>query len=294
MKIFITGSESFIGKELIAQCETEGIDYIGVDSIEVKNPNCYQMDIRSKEIAGLIPMDVDAVVHLAALSRDGDCKNHAYECFDVNVLGTLNLINAAESKRVKNFVFASSEWVYNFNDNTIKDENSVIDITKQNSEYAFSKLVSEVNLRQKYQHGFCSVTILRFGIIYGSRLKNWSAVESIFDTVKRKNKITIGSLKTARRFIHVSDIASGIVKSLGLKDFNIINIQGDKLYSLNDVITISSQLLNKKPVIEEKEPENVSIRNVSDEKAKTLLNFSTKIDLKTGLKLLNEYIQNIE
>jgi len=67
---------------------------------------------------------------------------------------------------------------------TIDFDGEYIDASQLNSEYALSKYVSEQNLRQKFQHGFCPTTILRFGIIYGSRKHNWSAVESLFHAVQ--------------------------------------------------------------------------------------------------------------
>ena len=156
MKIFITGSKGFIGRELVSQCKKQGIEVIGADL-----PGA---DICSKEIVKLIPENVDAIIHLAALSRDPDCKNLAYECFSANVMGTLNLMDAAERKKARQFIFASSEWVYdNCTGKEVKDEESIINIANHKSEYALSKLVSEVNLRQKCQYGFCPVAILRFG-----------------------------------------------------------------------------------------------------------------------------------
>ena len=225
--ILITGSESFVGKELIKQCKENKISVMGIDSMNIKNAEYiyHQIDIRDPKISEVIPKNIDAIIHLAALSRDADCKDKAYECFDVNVIGTLNLIKAANKKNVKQFIFASSEWVYNdFTENEEKDENEIIDASKHTSEYALSKIVSEINLKQQFMNKFCSVTILRFGIIYGPRKNNWSAVESIFNQIKNKSEITIGSLKNGRRFIHVSDIADGIIKSIGLNGFNILNL----------------------------------------------------------------------
>ena len=175
MKIVITGSESFVGRELISQCKNKGLDVIGLDSIDVNHANYefHQIDIRSPKIADFIPEGADALIHLAALSRDDDCRGKAYECFDTNVMGTLNMIKVSLARNVKQFIFASSEWVYDtFNMSEEKDENALIDISKHNSEYALSKLVNESNLRQQYTHGFCSVSILRFGIIYGPRKNN--------------------------------------------------------------------------------------------------------------------------
>ena len=293
MKILITGSESFVGKELIAKCKEAKIEVIGIDSIKPENPNYeyYQKDIRSDQIDDLIPSGIDALVHLAALSRDQDCAGKAYDCFDINVMGTLNLINSALKKNVKQFIFASSEWVYNdFKMDEEQDENSLIDINKHTSEYALSKLVSEANLRQQYERGFNSVTILRFGIIYGSRKNNWSAVESIFNTVKNNDEVIVGSLKNGRRFIHVSDISDGIIKAIGLKGFNVINLSGEEIITMYDIIETSQKILGKTVKIIENNASTINIRNPSNNKAKTLLNWKPKILFSEGLKSLKDYL----
>jgi len=277
--LFITGAKGFIGKELVSQCSKQGMEVFEADLPE--------FDIRKKEIADFIPEGVDAIIHLAALSTDPLCKNNAFNCFDVNVMGTLNLMEAAEKKKVKQFVFASSEWVYdNCTEQEMKNEESIINIANHTSEYALSKLVSEANLRQKYQQGFCPVTILRFGIIYGPRKEKGSAVESLFGAVKEKDEIEVGSLATGRHFIHVSDIASGIIKSIGLPGFEIINLGGNDLITLGEIIETSKKILNKNPKTIETNPKNISVRNISNEKAKKLLNWKPETDLETGLKTL--------
>lgn len=290
MKIFITGAAGFVGKELILQCQQQGIEYVAVDIVDSSLSDHHKADIRSKEIINLIPEGADAVIHLAGLTSDPLCKNKAYDCFDANVMAALNLVDAAEKKKVKQFIFASTEWVYGpFEENEVKDENSLIDITKLDSEYALSKLVIESNLRQKFQHGFCAVTILRFGIVYGLREKG-SAVESVFNAVKSQNEVTVGSLKTGRCFIHVSDIASGIIQSIGLRNFQILNLAGDSWITLKNIIETSQKILNKEVKIEELEPNNVSIRNISNKKAKMILGWRPKINLEEGLKRLNSFL----
>lgn len=293
MKVIITGSESFVGKELISQLKNGSFEIIGFDSINVKpiDYEFHQVDIRDPQVYRFIPDEADVLIHLAALSRDPDCRGRPYECFDVNVMGTLNLINAVSVKRVKQFIFASSEWVYDeFKENEVKDEDAFINISNHHSEYALSKLVSEANLRQKYEQGFCSVTILRFGIIYGPRKNNWSAVESLLSTVKNQPEVKVGSLKNARRFIHISDIANGIKRSIGLEGFNIINLTGSKLITLQDVIETSKILLEKPVKIIETNPSQINVRNPSNNKAKTMLNWEPKIDLETGLKTVLPFV----
>jgi nucleoside-diphosphate-sugar epimerase len=292
-KIIITGSESFIGKTLISQLQSMDYDIIGFDSLKPNNPTYefHQIDIRNPEIEKLIPQDTDVLIHLAALSRDPDCRDNALQCFDVNVMGTLNLIKSAKIKNVKQFIFASSEWVYDkFTDSEEKNEKSEINIANHNSEYALSKLVTESNLRQQYNNKFCNVTILRFGIIYGPRKSNWSAVESILNQIKNQDKVSVGSLKTGRRFVHVSDIVRGITHSFGLEGFNIINLTGNKINTLKDIIDTSQIILDKKIEVIESDPEQISIRNPSNLKAKKIINWEPKIDLKTGLESLLPYV----
>ena len=285
MNIFITGLGSFIGQELFRQCTQTGHTVSGVDLVSSDLANSRVADIRDPAIADLIPEGADAIIHLAALSRDPDCQDKGYECFDANVMGTLNLMNAAQAKGVKQFIFASTEWVYTgFEDGLEKTEESVIDVQALTSEYALSKLVTEANLRQKYSRGFCPVTILRLGIIYGPRANNWSAVEALLNTVATQDDVTVGALATARRFIHVSDISRAFRQSVGLDGFHILNIQGAELVRLGDVIETSKRLLNKQTVVAEKDSANPSIRRVSADKAKTAIDFTAEISLEQGLR----------
>src|SRR6185437_14350056 len=171
MKIIVTGSESFVARELIAQCLKEGIEVFGFDFAKNSDlPYTFQKgDINDPKIGDLFPEGADAIVHLAALSRDKDCAGRAYDCFSTNVMGTLNLVRAAKARGVKQFIFSSSDWVYEkFAPGEIKDEASVIDIAGHTSEYALSKLVSEANLRQEHlRDQAMGITVLRFAIIYG-------------------------------------------------------------------------------------------------------------------------------
>ena len=289
MKILITGSESFIGKELIRQCKDKKIEIVGMDIVPKENSDYeyYQLDIKSSKLMENIPNDIDILVHLAALSRDSDCKGKAYECFENNVIGTLNMIKYALSRNVKQFIFSSSEWVYDELVNSeLINEDHLINSQSLTSEYALSKLTSEINLHQQYLQNPIDITILRFGIIYGPRKSNWSAIESIASQVKNNNLIEVDSLKNARRFVHVYDIVNGIIKSFNLKGFNIINLTSEKIITLGEIIEKSQKIFNKSIKIIETDPDNVNIRNPSNEKAKKILNWTAEINIEDGLKTL--------
>ena len=290
-KIFLTGSNGFIGREVLRLCDASGIEVMGVDMGSPVRSDCETADIRDPAIADLIPQDVDAVVHLAGLSRDVDCRDNAYSCFDINVTGTLNLIEASSARSAKQFIFASSEWVYDsFETGIEKTEETIINPAKLNSEYAFSKFTSEVNLRQKFSHGFCPVTILRFGIVYGERRENWSAVEAILNAVATHDEVVVGSLETGRGFVHVSDIARGVISAIGCPGFEIVNLQSPKFITIADVISAAEAAVGKCPPIRETDAENPSIRRVSGEKAERILSWKPDISIGAGVGSVAEYL----
>lgn len=288
MRIVVTGSESFIGKELRKHCRSEGLQIVTIDVAPSNESGHVQLDIRSPNVEEEIPLGADALIHLAAVSTDSACRRDIKNAFDVNVGGTLSLIKAAEARRVKQFVFASSEWVYGgVETGDVQTEESPIDLARVLSEYALTKIVAERLLYMAHKQGSFSVTVLRFGIVYGPRPANWSAVEQLFHAVQTNATVEVkGSLKTARRFIHVSDIADGILRAVGQEGYEVFNLTGDVLITLGDIIDQSAKLLGRCPRVIEAAPLAVNIRNPDNTKARHLLGWVPEIGLKQGLLTL--------
>jgi nucleoside-diphosphate-sugar epimerase len=287
--VVVTGSESFIGAALAKGCASSDITIVGIDTISTGKPRHHAIDIRNPEIADVIPQNADALVHLAAISRDRDCRENTGLAFDINVNGTLNLMKAARARGVRQFVFASSEWVYGDigGIDKVQREDDPIDITHMTSEYAITKLVGEQLLRISAQRGFCPVTVLRFSIVYGSRPKPMTAVEGLLREVGELDVVDInGSASSARRFIYVDDIASGIIASLGQTGFQIFNLSGDRLVSLRDVFDAASKLLGRTPQLKETDPAAITIRNPDNARAKSILGWAPRIDIASGLAKL--------
>jgi len=287
--ILLTGSESFVASFLIKKLKKK-YNVIGIDFLKKSKNTKFRIDITKDFIKKFNITKIDYIVHLASISRDQDCSKDPIKCFKTNVIGTLNLIKLANVKKVKNFIFASTQWVYDYSsDYEIKNNNSLINIQKINSEYALSKLISEINLKQNYKKNKINSTILRFGIIYGPRENNLSALEAIFYNTIKNNKIEIGSKKTGRNFIHINDICDGVIKSINKKGYNVVNLEGDKFISLNNIVNQSSILLKKKIKVIEKSPKKPSIRMVSNSSAKKILNWRPKYNLDKGLKSLLKF-----
>lgn len=287
--IFITGSESFIGKKLILKLKKKNIQYFGVDIIQKKTKNYACVDIRSNKLEKYIPKN-SIIIHLAAISNHKQFEKDKKNGMDVNLNGTINLINIAEKKRCKQIIFSSSEWVYGNNNLKLMRETEKINIELLTSNYAKSKAIGENFI--SHSKKIKNKTILRFGIIYGDRIKNGSAVEDLYYQVLKKKSVRVVNKKSSRRFIHVDDIISGIIKSIGLKGYNVINLAGKKDISMKDIIIAASKILNKKVNIIEKDKKikNISIRKPDISLAKVKINWKPLIDIKEGLNLIKKKI----
>jgi nucleoside-diphosphate-sugar epimerase len=286
--LFITGAESFIGRALRARCDAAGQAWVGIDSANSSEARVQRADIRDTSVGDLIPENA-AIVHLAAISRDPDCRADPRTAFDVNVTGTLNMAAAAQRRNAKQFIFASSEWVYgNVRNNETQREDQAIDVTAMVSEYALTKIVAEQVLKLSFK--LPAITVLRFGIVYGPRAANWSAVESLFNSVLTKDEVKVGALANARRFIHVDDIVSGILACQGRSGFEVFNLSFDRLISLGDVIEASVRITGRRPKIVEGNPSQVSIRNPDNAKARAELDWAPRIGLEAGLQTLADFL----
>ena len=282
--LFITGAESFVGKRLVRHCIDKGISYCGVDISASEDANIFKIDICDEALGEAIPTDA-VVVHLAAISRDPDCAKNPALANKINIEGTLNVLKCAKVKNARQLIFASSEWVYGqVSNDSEQTESDEIQIQRLDSIYAITKALGEQYLRLLRDD--LDVTVLRFGIIYGPRLTNWSAVESLFDSVKNMDEVVVGSLKAGRRFIHVDDICTGILASVGRVGYEIFNLSGDTTVTLGNVIDESKRIHGTAPRVTESSPEKISLRNPSNEKAKQILNWSLLVSLSDGLKSL--------
>jgi len=287
----VTGAESFVGRALQTACAAEEQAFAGIDLAPTRHDAVNVGDIMDTSLAEAIPNDTDTVIHLAALSRDADCKGRLAECLRLNVMGTLNVVQAARARGVRQVIFASSEWVYgNGPFPTARTENSPIDISALTSEYALSKAMAEAALRQDVAAHGGNTTILRFGIIYGPRPANWSAVEALTHSVGTQDEISVGSLATARRFIHVDDIARAILAARGRTGLEVFNVQGPSLTTLGDVITTASVQTGRAPRIVESNPDAPSIRNIEATRFTEATGWRPTISLADGIASLGSSV----
>jgi len=276
--VVVSGANGFIGTRLVQRLSGLGVEVVRIDAAATNGSS--PVDIRDPDVADLIPAS-SHVVHLAALSTSGACKADPAAAASINIVGTLNLAQAARAARAKQFVFASTEWVYGSSGSAEPTfEDLPIDMGSLTDIYAITKIAAEGLL--KSSDLFDNLTILRFGIVYGPRTENWSAVESLLNA-SAKGLVEVGSLSTARRFIFVDDVVDGVLSSLGHRGQATLNIAGQKLVSLGEVITESGKILGRDVEVRETNPTAISVRNPDPSRALSVIGWQPQVDLHEGL-----------
>ena len=284
--LVITGSSGFVGEKLATKAIAEGFDVIGIDIKKSMNLDCKQLeiDLASQDFYDGIPTG-STIIHLASLSTDSLCRENPILAIDANLRATLLVLENAKKSNAKHFLFASSEWVYPERPEvTEQRESDHLDLADLNSLYAMTKLFGESLIRST---SLVPYTILRFGIVYGPRVLPGSSAESIALKVYLGDEISVGSKKTARRFIFIDDLIFGILQSAlkgpDLLNTKILNLAGSELVSLDQIVSVANEILGKSSVIVDG-GKIASIRNPLIDETSKILEWHPKINIRKGLE----------
>ena len=298
MKCLVTGGAGFIGSNLVDKLVQLGHDVIVLDNLntgrlsnlsKVKNKvKILNIDI-TKDFLDDYFKNVDQVFHLAGLADIVPSIKNPKAYFDVNLLGTLNVLEAAKNKQVKKCIYAASASCYGIPSDYPTNEKSKID---PKYPYALTKYLAEemvIHWARVYKMPNIS---LRFFNAYGPRSRTtgvYGAVFGVFLAQKLANKplTIVGDGNQTRDFIHVSDLVEAIILAAQKgKNFEIYNVGGGKEISVN---SIANMISNDKVYIHKRPGEpNRSLADIS--KIKSELNWEPKIDIKNGVKMLIENI----
>lgn len=251
--VLVTGGAGFIGSHVAKQLDTVGASVLAIDncfagseSLVPDGVRFEQVDIRSDELESVVrDFDPDAIVHLAAIHYIPYCNANPEETFQVNVMGTRNLLSAArEVSNLETVVFASSAAVYPPREeaNTESSQTGPMDI------YGETKLVGEdlAELFQK-QTGVPTAATRLFNV-YGPNETNEHLIPAILTQIRDgKREIELGNLTPKRDFIHVSDVATAITTLVKEFDgsFRTYNIGTGTEYSVREVVTKTSEALGE-------------------------------------------------
>jgi len=316
-KVLVTGAAGFIGSHLVERLVSLGYEVVGLDNFDdfyppaVKRENIRTLeaeegfymiegDIRDTDLLTRIfsEHNISLVAHLAARAgvRASLQKPVLYQ--DVNIRGTINLLEASRTYGVKQFVFASSSSVYGLNTKVPFREDDKVDYPT--SPYATSKAAAELFCRT-YNHLYgLPVTVLRLFTVYGPRQRPEMAIHLFTRMIDSGEEIPVFGDGTSKRdYTYVSDIINGILQALASQNqgFEIFNLGDSHPIALEYLIHLLEEALGKKAKIKRlpMPPEDMIITFAEISKAQAALAYQPKISIEEGIPLfVRWYLTNKE
>lgn len=265
MNILITGGAGFIGSKIARALIDRGDHVVLIDNFndyydpQIKRDRVatilsdnqhtmYEGDIRDEKLVAEIfeKEAIDKVVHLAAMAGVRNSLLNPKLYAEVNVMGTLNLLENARKANVKNFVYASSSSVYGNNTKTPFSESDFVD--HPISPYAATKKSSEL-LAHTYSHLYkMPTTGLRFFTVYGPWGRPDMALFLFTKNIIEGKAIDVYNYgKMSRNFTYIDDIVSGTITTMDADlPYAVMNIGGDREETLLRFIEVIEDCVGKK------------------------------------------------
>jgi UDP-glucose 4-epimerase len=302
MKSLVTGGGGFIGSHLCEKLVNLGHKVIVIDNFSVGNLNnlkniknkidIIKTDIRNYNSIIKYFNNVDNVFHLAALADIVPSIERPDEYYLTNVTGTLNVLKASISKKIRRFIYSASSSCYGIPRKYPTSEDSSIN---PQYPYALTKRLGEelvVHFAKVYN---LNASSLRFFNVYGPRARTsgtYGAVFGVFLAQKLAQKpfTVVGSGRQTRDFTYVSDVVDAIIKVFLKKNISgeIFNVGSGKTISINKII----ELLGGKKIYIPKRPGEPEITYANISKIKKKLNWKPKITIEQGINRMLEDIDN--
>lgn len=300
-KVLITGVAGFIGSNLADRLISQGNLVIGIDNLAYgvkeqvpKGVKFHQLDIRSKNIYPLFE-EVDTVFHLAAKNCLSDCQADPVETAEINVSGTVNVLEASRRTHVRKVVYAESSALYEGCQVFPTPESEV----KPESFYAASKL-GERFFAEAYQRFFgLKMTALRYFCVYGPRQDYRRTIPPVMSAfviklLKKEKPVIYGTGNKRRDFIHVDDVNDFHILTMNDDRTNnqVFNLGYGKNYSVKELYDIIESFLNTgiEPDHRDDLPGEAEI-TLADISAAKKLGWYPKIDIYQGMKDLIEWMR---
>lgn len=307
MKILVTGSAGFIASHLIEELLKDENNYIiGIDNFysgtkenldfikSIDNKNRFEFieaDIRNFEQLNKIIKNnkIQQIYHLAAIVSVQESIENPLLSNEVNIKGTLNILEAIRLNNVKRVVFSSSAAVYGDEPTQPKNENS---ITKPISPYGYEKLIGEQYMKLYSELYGVETVILRYFNVYGERqsaTSDYSGVISIFEKKFKNDEIPniYGDGEQYRDFVYVKDVAKANIKAMNTSNISgkVFCVGTSKKVSINNLVSVLNHKYSKNINANYSQSRNGDIKEsiCDNKKIKQFLEFESFISFEEGI-----------
>ena len=312
MEILVTGGAGFIGSHLGESLLREGYKVVCLDNFnDYYDPNIkrnnvepllrekkfslVEADIRDKEALQKVFDDFqfDRLIHLAAQAGVRFSLKEPSLYMDINVNGTLNLLELSKEYQIKSFLFGSSSSVYGATTEIPFSETGEL---KPISPYAVSKRAAEL-LCWTYNYLYhLPVTIFRFFTVYGPRQRTDMAIHKFAKLIQEGEEISLfGSGESKRDYTYVSDIVDGITSALDKDfDFQIFNLGNSDPITLRHLVSLIEKNMGKTAKIKylPEQPGDPSITYADISKSSRLLGYHPEVNMAEGIKRFAEWYKH--
>jgi UDP-glucose 4-epimerase len=306
MKYLVTGGAGFIGSHITEALIEQNHEVVVLDDLSSghkKNlSNVWNRiefiegDIRDPEICIKAAEGCTGIFHEAALVSVPDSINRPRDNHDINITGTLNILEAARQQGVKRVVFASSAAVYGDNPELPKREDM---LPEPKSPYALAKLTGEYYLKVYAECFGLETVALRYFNVFGPRQdpsSMYSGVISIFsERIKKGLPVTVyGNGEQTRDFVNVSDVVSANLSAMTIPGLRAgegaFNIATGKQTSLLQLLAALERICANKTDINFVPSREGDIQHSRADisKARQTLQFKPQLGLEEGLKQLRD------
>ena len=310
MNILVTGAAGFIGSHASEHLIKLGHKVTGIDNFDDYYParfkqlnlqelrsnssfTFHEADIRDRAALDRILSDtkIDAVLHLAAKAGVRPSIENASAYYDVNVNGTLCLLESMRENGVSKMLFASSSSVYGNNPKVPFSEADRVD--DPISPYASTKKSGEL-LCHVYCHLYkFDITCLRFFTVFGPRQRPDLAIHKFTRLVDEGKSIPFyGDGSTARDYTYVEDIVNGINCALdNLGGYRVYNLGESRTIDLKKLVATIEHTSGKQAVLDKLplQQGDVTITFADISKAKKEIGYDPKYDIETGIQKFTDW-----
>jgi UDP-glucose 4-epimerase len=300
-RIAVTGVAGFIGSNLADRLLREGYQVVGLDDLSYgvleqvpEGVEFHQVDIRSPEIYPLLA-GADAVFHLAAKNCISDCQLDPVETSSINVLGTVNLFEAARRAAVRRVIYAESSALY---------EGSSVLPTPEGEEaaesfYAVSKVAGRRFAEAYARFHAMEMTALRYFCVYGPRQDYRRTVPPVMSAfilhlLRNESPTIYGTGEKRRDFVYVEDVND--FHLLCLTDprtvGGVFNLGSGESHSVREIFDLLQRILGT--AVEPRHLPDLpgeAQETRAEISAARSLGWAPRVDLEEGLRHSIEYIR---
>src|SRR5215216_272616 len=304
----VTGAAGFIGARTAELLIKDGHTVLGIDNLneaydmrmkdyrlkqleEMGGFTFHKLDISDKSIIDeLKGQTFDGVINLAAWAGVRASVQNPWVYVESNMTGTLNMLELCRQTGTKKFVVASTSSIYGENPPYPTPESASSSEPLQ--PYAASKKGAEA-MSHAYHHLYgIDVTVVRFFTVYGPAGRPDLSIFRFVKWISEGQPVRVnGNGEQSRGFTYIDDIARGVIAALKPLNYEVINLGGHEVITINNLIKLIEDVVGKKAIVEYGPPDLADMRsNWADvSKAGELLGWEPQFSLRTGIEKLVEW-----